>query len=130
MATALERARAAAVPDSILFGSSSSATPRSRVRQRIRVARGVDYGAYLESRYNAAEAATRGNLVSAQGRRQGISANQFFTGKPRSLKYASEELKDWFRANGANLTAARFKSQATSSAPRASSRAAARSSGS
>jgi hypothetical protein len=128
VATALERARAAAVSNSILFPSSGGRA--TSVRRSVRAARGTDYRAYLDSRYNAAEAATRGNLVSAQGRRLGISGNQFFTGQPRSMRYASPELKDWFRANGSNLTASRYRSQATSQAPRASSAKAARSSGS
>lgn len=104
----LERARAAAVPDSVLYPSAAAA-PRRKVSERSRVA--GDYKAYLEARRNDADAETRGVLVNAAGRRRGISEGQFFTGSRRSSRYMSEELAEWFRQNGANLSAAEFRAQ-------------------
>ena len=76
-----------------------------------------DFKAYTEARHNAAESATRGNLVNAAGRRQGITGKQWFTGKNVSTKYASDELKDWLKSNGKTMSPSEYRSQA---APRAS----------
>lgn len=131
MATALERARASAVPDSILFGGS---TPRSGgpLRRAVSAARSrrTDYQAYLEQRHNAAEAATRGNLVSREGRARGVSADSFFTGKPRTLRFATPELREWFQSHGTNLTPQQYRTRRGVNAPRSSSVHGASSSGS
>jgi len=58
----------------------------------------LEYQAYLEGRQQQAERATVGHAPDA-----------YFTGRPRSTAKAPEELRDWFRANGPNLTAAQFR---------------------
>lgn len=108
---AIERARTVAVPDDLLYPSDVDGSKRGRRRhERQRVA--GDYRAYLEARYDDAEQDARGNLVSAAGRARGIKARQFFSGRRVSLRYASDELKDWFAANGRNLTASDYRRQA------------------
>jgi hypothetical protein len=103
----IERARAAAVPDSVLYGSG---TESSRKRRRHPAAgSAVDHRAYLEARLDDAERATKGNLLSAEGKRRGVDARRWFKGgQPPSLRYASDELRDWFEAHGRNLTASEF----------------------
>lgn len=85
---------------------------RRRKRERDRQA--GEYRAYLEARHSDAEDATRGNLVSAAGRRRGVTGRAFFTsGRKPPMSYASDELRDWLEANGANLTATEYREQAT-----------------
>lgn len=72
----------------------------------------TDYRAYLESRHDAAESACRGVMVSPAGERRGITGRHFFSGRPASLHYASEELRDWFHEHGRNLTASQYAGQA------------------
>jgi hypothetical protein len=86
-----------------------------KLSEREQVAR--DYRAYLESRHNAAEAATRGVLLSPQGKTRNVAPGKWFTGRAGvSRKGMSEELADWFRANGPNLTASQFRLQQTEQA--------------
>ena len=71
-----------------------------------------DYRAYLESRYDAAESATRGHMVNAAGRRRGISARRtWFSGRQGSTAYATDEMRDWLEANGPTLTATAYRAQ-------------------
>lgn len=64
------------------------------------------YREYLEARYQAADRATRGNAPSA-----------YFTGRPRSPRTAPEELRDWFRDHGPNLTASEYAAQTQETTP-------------
>lgn len=79
-----------------------------RIPDRVRVAR--EYQAYLEARYGEAEEATRGVLVNADGERRGISPRStWFSGRNGTLRYASEELADYFEAYGRPLTRAEWR---------------------
>lgn len=83
-------------------------------RRRERQRQASEYGAYLESRLSDAEAETRGNLVTEEGERRGITGRSFFTsGKLPPMRYASDELRDWFASNGPILTASEYREQAT-----------------
>ena len=108
-------------------------TPVGAVRRDTAAEQGSrDWKAYVESRRNLAEQATGGRLVNPAGRARGISSAQWFTGKTASTKYATQELRDWLEANGPTLspTAYQRQSQGMVNAPRASSYAIARMSGS
>lgn len=85
------------------------AAPTARgISDRVRIAR--DYRLYLEARYSAAETACVGILVNADGAARGISPRRnWFSGRNGSLKYASDELRDWFAANGPTMTATAFR---------------------
>lgn len=114
--SSLERAKAAAVPDHLLYPTQSGSRQARRRSDRERSS--ADFKAYLEARYDDAEQDTRGNLVSAAGKKRGITARQFFNGRRRaSLRYASDELRDWFEANGRNLTASDYREQAAGGGP-------------
>lgn len=58
--------------------------------------------AYLDARRDAAEAACRGHLLAAQARTRYAAIERFFT-PGASLRHASDELRDWFEANGPTL---------------------------
>lgn len=74
------------------------AQERAAVR-RAQEARDIDEA--LEGRYEMAEAFTRGHLLSPVGKAQGIDARTLFTGPSnRVAAYASEELQEFFAANG------------------------------
>lgn len=107
-APSLTRAKAAAVPDSLLYGEGGPGK-RRQVRDRSRVA--TDYRAYLEARMDDAERDTRGNLVTPAGRARGIDGRHWFRGRKVSTQYATEELRDWLRDNGATLSASEFHAQ-------------------
>lgn len=107
---AIDRARKTAIPEQLLYGSGATTRRARRRTERERTA--VDYRAYLEARYDDAEQDTAGNMVSKAGRARGITARQFFTGRRVSLRYASDELRDWFADNGRNLTASDYRRQA------------------
>lgn len=75
----------------------------------------AEFDAYLEVRIAMAERDCRGYLLSKAGRRKGIQVLSLFYGPwSRVELYASEELEDWFRANG-RLTYAEFEDQYSSS---------------
>lgn len=74
----------------------------------------ADYKAYLENRHNQAEAATRGHMLTPRAERRGVKTTKWFNGRAGvSRRDASEELRDWFRANGPNLTYSEFRLQRT-----------------
>ena len=90
------------------------AIPRQRQRQRygIRQQRAADYRAYLEARHSAAEAETRGVMLSRGGIQRGVSPRKaWFSGRMATMRYASDELTDWFAENGPNLTSREFQLQ-------------------
>lgn len=60
----------------------------------------LEYQNYLEARHQQADRATSGHAPSA-----------YFSGRPRAVSTAPEELRDWFRANGPNLTASEYRQQ-------------------
>lgn len=88
-------------------------------RQSARSAQVADYRRYVETRRNAAEAATNGFMVTPEGRRRGISADQWFTGRRVSDRYATLEMRDWLKANGPTLSATAFYAQSVDNVPRA-----------
>jgi hypothetical protein len=66
--------------------------------------------AYLAARYEAAERATRGNLVNLDGYRRNVRPSNLL--RPGgSLRYASVELVDWLAENGETLSYAEFRAQ-------------------
>jgi hypothetical protein len=69
------------------------------------------YADYLEYRLDQADRATNGIMLSERGKRAGISSRKaWFSGAGQtSSKNMSEELRDWFAANGPNLSAKEFK---------------------
>lgn len=87
--------------------------PVGSVRRRTRSQRlAVEYRAYLEARHGAAEAATRGNMVSRGGLARGINGRRaWFSGRHASMRYATQELREWFEVNGPCLTATEWRRQ-------------------
>ena len=87
------------------------AASNRKAKSQARRTTGTDYSAYLEARYNQAERATNGVMLSAAGRRRGLSARRtWFSGPgPISSPNMSEELQDWFKANGRHATRAEFR---------------------
>jgi hypothetical protein len=68
----------------------------------------AEYAAYLESRAEHIEADTRGNMITRAGRERGVTVSDLL--RPRaSLRYASEELKDWYAKYGRTLSYAKFR---------------------
>lgn len=60
-----------------------------------------------------AEGDTRGNLLTREGQHAGINPIELFSGtSARARKYASEELKRWWEANGGRQTFTQYKAQA------------------
>jgi hypothetical protein len=55
-----------------------------------------EYETFVEVQYVQAEQELNGVLLSAEGKAAGINPRDLFTRKRRSLKYASEELQEWF----------------------------------
>jgi len=59
------------------------------------------YDEWLEARWLAAEAATNGYMLNREGRARGIDPRTLFYGSwDRVKKYGSQELLNWFEANG------------------------------
>jgi hypothetical protein len=60
----------------------------------------ADYEQVRGSAYLAAEEATRGALLNARGKRQGIDAYSLFIGSDvRARAYASDELLEWWASH-------------------------------
>lgn len=79
-----------------------------RISDRVRIAQ--EYRLYLAAQYDAAEAACMGILVNADGARRGVSPRTtWFGGRNGTLRYASDELADWFEVYGRPLTAAEWR---------------------
>jgi len=71
-----------------------------------------EFELYRMAQFEAAEHATRGNLLSAEARARGIDAWSLFIGPhARAQRWASEELREWWREHG-RLTFAEFEEQA------------------
>lgn len=69
------------------------------------------YRDYVHRQYIAAEAATRGNLVTREGQARGVDPKALFTGpEARARRWASDELKGWWDEHG-RMTFAEFKAQ-------------------
>jgi hypothetical protein len=80
---------------------------RDLVRQERREGESLDqtvdrmYGAQTLIRYHQAEDECRGHLLNDAGEAAGIDPYTLFHGPARAAaRYASEELMDWWRANG------------------------------
>ncbi|GAB2467805.1 hypothetical protein GCM10027187_39960 [Streptosporangium sandarakinum] len=59
------------------------------------------YDEWVETQFWQAEAATNGYMVNARGRAAGVDPKSLFSGDWRRVNaYASDELYNWFRANG------------------------------
>lgn len=58
-----------------------------------------DYAGYLDERFNAAERATNGNMLTKAGKARRIDPRSFFdenASRRPSMKWASDELRAWF----------------------------------
>lgn len=67
------------------------------------------YDEWVHLRYLAAETETRGHVLTPAGLAAGISPVSLFSGPaPRARKWASEELKRWWDANGGRITFTEF----------------------
>lgn len=65
----------------------------------------------IRRRFLAAEEATSGHLLNPAGRRRNVDPRSLFTGSPtRALRYASEELMDWWAEHG-RLTLPEYRAQ-------------------
>jgi len=75
----------------------------------------LEFAAYLDAMYGAAETDLNGVLLNRLGRTKGIDARSLFYGPfSRVEKYASEELYAWFeQGNGRRMTWEQFEKQAT-----------------
>ncbi|SDL73436.1 Phage minor capsid protein 2 [Nonomuraea maritima] len=70
------------------------------------------YDEWLEIHYVAAERYTRGVLVTAEGRRQGVDGRSLLSGPAaRAMKWASDELKAWWEQHP-RMTLTEFRAQA------------------
>ena len=70
------------------------------------------YSEHVMSQYLAAEDATAGNLLSKAGRAKGIDPRTLWSGQAtRAARYASDELKAWWEAQGGRNTWAGFRAQ-------------------
>jgi len=99
-------------PASLLRGRKPAGERPARDTSRQAVAR--DYRAYLEGRRNKADAATNGHMLTSRAKARGVSPQKWFNGRAGvSMRDASDELRDWFRANGPNLTSSQYRLQAT-----------------
>ena len=86
------------------------AKPRQAAGQALR----AEYKAYLEHRYDQAEKATRGHMLTPKAAHRGVKPGKWFTGRAGiSMRDASDELRDWFRVHGHNLTFSEFRLQHT-----------------
>lgn len=71
----------------------------------------TDYERYLEYSYDTALEGTGGVLVNKEGRALGIDGLDLFSGhKAYAMKYASEELHEWWKLNP-RLTQAEYEAQ-------------------
>jgi hypothetical protein len=79
----------------------------------MRAERTSEYRAYIESRLDSAESVTKGVMVSEAGQRRGYTARSlWFSGRRTgSLKYATEEMRDWLADHGTGLSATEFARQ-------------------
>ncbi len=58
-----------------------------------------EYDTWVYTQWLRAEEECRGVMLSAEGQRAGVDVVDLFTRRKRSLKYASQELQEWFAAN-------------------------------
>lgn len=72
-----------------------------------------DFELYRHAQYERAAADCRGELLSAEGREEGVDPYSLFLGPwVRVEKYASEELLDWWtQAGNGRLTVEAFERQ-------------------
>ncbi|MFF7838784.1 hypothetical protein ACFZC6_08210 [Streptomyces ossamyceticus] len=103
--------RAKAVDEALGFGGAD--VPRVR-RTREDIIR-AEFADFDEARYQAAIAATNGYFYARKYKYgSGINERDLFSGGElakfgRWEEYASEELKDWFKANGGRITYNQFR---------------------
>lgn len=85
--------------------------------ERAQQARDAERAAWQEgahAQYLAADAVCKGNLLSRQGQRAGVSEWSLWRGpEPRAMKYASEELREFWYANP-RVTVDGYRQQASS----------------
>jgi hypothetical protein len=71
----------------------------------------ADHAAYVEHRTTAAERATKGFMLTPAGTRRGIRPEDVMTGR-RSLRWATEELRQWMLTHGRTMGITAFRTQA------------------
>lgn len=106
--------RGAAMDAALGFGDTDVVRPRRTREEQLR----VEFADIDEARYTAAIAATNGYFFKRQymGPDNNIDERELFSGGSLSAfgrwrEIASEELQDWFDANGGRLTYNQFKQQ-------------------
>lgn len=94
----------------------AEATRRERL-ERAQAARDAERATWAEAahaQYLAADAVCRGVLLSRQGKRAGVSEWSLWSGpEARAMKYASEELREFWYANP-RVTVGKYRQQASS----------------
>ena len=76
-----------------------------------------EFGLLRLQQYIAAETATNGALLNADGRARGIDPMRLFTGNHAyAYRYASEELRDWW-AHHPRMTFPEYERQTYEAAP-------------
>ena len=98
----------------------AEAHPERRRQSSAEQERRSDFELWLHEQMLAAEDATRGNLLSPQGKRAGATVHDLFTGSAeRSIRYASEELIKWWEADPSRrMGYVQWRAQATNSPSR------------
>lgn len=70
------------------------------------------YAEHVAMSYVQAEAQTRGNVLTAEGRAKGVDPMSLWSGQTaRARKYASDELKQHWESTGGRLTWTQFRAQ-------------------
>ena len=100
--------------------TAAAVMAESRRRERLeraQAARDAERATWAEAahaQYLAADAVCRGVLLSRAGKRAGVSEWSLWSGpETRAMKYASEELREFWYANP-RVTVGRYRAQATS----------------
>ncbi|WP_406730736.1 hypothetical protein [Streptomyces sp. NBC_01794] len=105
--------RGRAMDEALGFGDTDVSRPRRTREDTIRAA----FADFDEARYQAAIAATNGYFYKRKYKYgSGINERELFSGGGlarfgRWEEYASEELRDWYKANGGRITYNQFKRQ-------------------
>ncbi|MFE9993520.1 hypothetical protein [Streptomyces avermitilis] len=105
--------RGRAMDEALGFGGTDVSRPRRTREDTIRAA----FADFDEARYQAAIAATNGYFYKKKYKYgSGINERELFSGGGlarfgRWEEYASEELRDWYKANGGRITYNQFKRQ-------------------
>ncbi|MET8717350.1 hypothetical protein ABZV52_29740 [Streptomyces sp. NPDC004735] len=96
--------RGRAMDEALGFAGADVTRPAPVTPGRLR----QEFDALDEERFQAAMAATGGRLFNAGSEGSGVDPRELFSGRKitasRAQELASDELRDWFKANGGRLT--------------------------